>query len=39
LPPLKMRDSIKLYGAEELMAKTDVFIFDCDGVLWYHHCA
>jgi hypothetical protein len=25
---------IKLKGAEDLMKKTDVFIFDCDGVIW-----
>lgn len=24
----------KLLGAEELMKSTDVFIFDCDGVIW-----
>ena len=25
---------VKLLGAEKLMASTDVFIFDCDGVIW-----
>ena len=29
-----IRESAKLYGAEELLAKTDIFIFDCDGVIW-----
>ena len=24
----------KLYGAESLLSQTDVFIFDCDGVIW-----
>eukprot|EP00596_Hydrurales_sp_CCMP1899_P004249 CAMPEP_0119041348 /NCGR_PEP_ID=MMETSP1177-20130426/11574_1 /TAXON_ID=2985 /ORGANISM="Ochromonas sp, Strain CCMP1899" /LENGTH=239 /DNA_ID=CAMNT_0007007325 /DNA_START=111 /DNA_END=827 /DNA_ORIENTATION=- len=25
---------VKLLGAKDLLAKTDVFIFDCDGVIW-----
>ncbi len=25
---------IKLIGAESLLSATDVFIFDCDGVIW-----
>ena len=25
---------VKLFGAKDLLAKTDVFIFDCDGVIW-----
>jgi hypothetical protein len=25
----------KLLGAEELLKLTDIFIFDCDGVIWY----
>ena len=25
---------IKLKGADALLSKTDVFIFDCDGVIW-----
>ena len=29
-----IQESVKLYGAEELLAKTDIFIFDCDGVIW-----
>lgn len=29
-----IQESAKLYGAEELLAKTDIFIFDCDGVIW-----
>jgi ribonucleotide monophosphatase NagD (HAD superfamily) len=24
----------KLYGARELLKELDVFIFDCDGVIW-----
>jgi len=27
-------ETAKLYGADELLAKTDIFIFDCDGVIW-----
>ena len=26
---------VKLQGADKLLAKTDIFIFDCDGVIWY----
>lgn len=26
---------VKLKGAADLIARTDVFIFDCDGVIWY----
>jgi hypothetical protein len=25
---------VQLLGAKDLLAKTDVFIFDCDGVIW-----
>ena len=31
-PELKIPE--KILGAEKLLAKTDVFIFDCDGVIW-----
>ena len=27
-------ENVKLLGAEALLAKTDIFIFDCDGVIW-----
>ena len=27
-------ENVKLLGAVDLLAKTDIFIFDCDGVIW-----
>jgi hypothetical protein len=35
-PGKKILENIKLMrgSADELLTKTDVFIFDCDGVIW-----